>query len=108
MKEIFGVAKPVIGMVHLLPLPGSIRNRLPLSEIMDRALEDARELEEGGVHGAIVENMGDLPFRLSKVKPHTLSAMAIIAHEISRKIQIPLGINVLRNDAQAALAIAHS
>jgi hypothetical protein len=108
LKDIFGVAKPIIGVVHLLPLPGSVRNQFPLSKILDRALEDATELVQGGIHGVIVENMGDLPFKLSKVEPHTVSAMAIIAHEISRKVQISVGINVLRNDAKAALAIAHS
>jgi len=108
LKEIFGVAKPIIGMIHLLPLPGSTRSQLSLPEILDRALKDAGELEEGGVHGAMVENMGDLPFKLSEVEPHTISAMTLIAHEISRRVRIPLGINVLRNDARAALAIAHS
>ncbi len=108
LTEIFGVPKPIIGMVHLLPLPGSIRGHCPLSEILDRAVKDAMELAEGGVHGIIVENIGDLPFRLSPVEPHTISAMTLIAHEISRRIQIPMGINVLRNDARAALAIAHT
>ena len=41
-----------------------------------------------------------------KVPSETIAMMAAVSREIINRINIPLGINVLRNDADAALAIA--
>ncbi len=97
--------KAIIGVVHLKPLPGEPLNTCSLEEILERALEDARSLESGGVDALIVENFGDAPF-LKAVEPHTIAFMTYIASEIKKEVSIPIGINVLRNDAKAALAIA--
>jgi len=106
LKSIFGVKKPVIGMIHLLPLPCSPMNNLNLTKITDIALNDAHALEDGGVDGLLVENYGDIPFNKAHVGPHTVSSMTVIAKEISDSVNIPIGINVLRNDAISAIAIA--
>ncbi len=47
--------KPVVGMVHLFPLPGSPRFGGSISAIREAALRDAEALAEGGVHGIIGE-----------------------------------------------------
>ncbi|AEA47724.1 BtpA/SgcQ family protein [Archaeoglobus veneficus] len=94
----------IIGVLHLLPLPGSPLY-LSFEEVMDVALRDAKSLVEGGVDAIIVENYGDMPF-LPEVGKETVAAMTAIALEVKREIGIPIGINVLRNDAIAALAIA--
>ena len=96
--------KVVIGVVHLLPLPGS-PEYVSLEEVVDKALRDARAIEEGGADALIVENYGDRPF-LKEVGKEVVACMTAIASEIRREISIGLGINVLRNDAVAALAIA--
>lgn len=96
---LFGYRRPVIGVVHLLPLPGSPRARA-LREVRARALADAKALR--GVHALVVENFGDAPFAPGPVEPHVVACMAAIASELPR----PLGVNVLRNDARAALAVA--
>jgi membrane complex biogenesis BtpA family protein len=96
---------PLFGMVHLEPLPGS-----PLFSSMNRvieaALSDAVALSDGGAAGIIIENFGDRPFAKSRVEPETVAAMTRVVTEIARQVQIPLGINVLRNDAVSALSIA--
>jgi hypothetical protein len=97
--------RPVIGMVHLLPLPGSPRAR-GLEEILKRALSDARALAAGGVDGLLLENFGDLPFAPGAVDPQVTAVMAAAALEVRRRTALPLGINVLRNDPRAALAVA--
>lgn len=93
-------------MVHLRPLPGSPHWEGSLAAVVAAALRDARALSEGGVDGIMIENFGDTPFVPSSVDPVTIAAMTAIAGEIRRVSDLPLGINVLRNDAAAALAIA--
>lgn len=105
LKKVFGETKPIIGMIHLLPLPGSPRYAGKISEIIDRACKDAETLQEGGVDGVIVENYGDLPF-FEQVPSETVAAMAAIAMKIKGVIDLPIGINVLRNDGVAAISIA--
>ena len=102
----FFLRKPIIGMIHLKPLPGAPGYGGSLQEIVDAALADARALDEGGIDAMMLENYGDVPFRKEKVEPHTIAAMAMIAAEIGRVTARPLGINVLRNDPIAALGIA--
>ncbi len=97
----------VIGVVHLLPLPGSARHRDPLEAIEERALEDARRLVEGGVDALIVENFGDAPFAPHRVPDETLAAFVRIAWTLRRTFpEVPLGINLLRNAARQAVAVA--
>ena len=98
--------KVVIGMVHLLPLPGSPGFSGSRKVILRRARRDAALLEEGGVDAVMVENFGDVPFFPDSVPPETIAEMSVIAAELRRLISIPLGINVLRNDALSALAVA--
>jgi membrane complex biogenesis BtpA family protein len=101
------VKKRIIGVCHLLPLPGSPDAR-PLDRVLDRALADARALAQGGVDAVIVENYGDRPFSAGPVDSITVASMSVVAREIRRAVPIPIGINVLRNDARSALSIAHA
>jgi len=103
---IHGISRPIIGMVHLLPLPGTPGYGGSLAAVLDAALADARALDEGGIDAIMIENYGDVPFRKSGVEPHTIAAMTLAAAEIRRVTAKPLGINVLRNDPVAALGIA--
>lgn len=54
----------------------------------------------------IVENFHDAPFFAEVVPPVTVAAMTAICRELRAEIPVEMGINVLRNDAAAALAIA--
>jgi uncharacterized protein len=105
----FDAATPVLGMVHLASLPGA-PGYDPTSddraEIRARALEDARRLESGGIDGIVVENFGDAPFYPEDVPPHVVAELAAIATELTGAVDVPVGINVLRNDAAAALSVA--
>ena len=103
--KIFKSRRPVIGMVHLLPLPGSPRARA-VTEIRKAAIADARALARGGVDGILVENYGDAPFTAGTVEPQVIAAMSVIASEVRAAAGLPIGINVLRNDARSALAVA--
>ena len=102
----FDASKPVVGMVHLPPLPGTPAFDGDRDAVRDRALEDARRLEAGGVDGIILENFGDAPFHPDDVPKHVVAEMTAIATALTDAVDVPVGINVLRNDADAALSIA--
>jgi membrane complex biogenesis BtpA family protein len=104
----FWARKPLIGMVHLLPLPGSPRDEgVDMEAILARAREEARTLAEGGADAVLVENFFDAPFVKDAVPPHTVAAMTRAVQAVREAIALPVGVNVLRNDVRAALAIAH-
>ncbi len=107
--NLFGNKKFVIGVVHLLPLPGSPSYGGDIKQVFERALKDADELLQGGVDGIIVENLVDAPFTAGSVKPHVVAFMSLIASKIvERAKDRPVGVNVLRNDAMSALSIAYA
>jgi membrane complex biogenesis BtpA family protein len=96
----------LIGVVHLPALPGSPRSSMPLAACIEAGVRDARALAEGGADGIIIENFNDMPFRGERVDAHTVAAMTAAALAIREAVDCDLGINVLRNDAAAALGIA--
>lgn len=103
----FHAAPAFIGMVHLPALPGAPNHTLTIDRIVDEACRDARALIEGGADGLLVENFGDVPFFGAPVPPETVAALTrVTAAVCDAAAGRPVGVNVLRNDAQAALAIA--
>lgn len=106
LKNIFKSARPIIGVVHLLPLPTSPRWGGSLKSVLDRAEQEAAALAAGGVDGLIVENFFDAPFAKDQVDPAVVSAMSLIVQRLMNLVPLPIGINVLRNDAKSAMAIA--
>jgi len=108
LADLFRVDKPVIGMVHLLPMPGAPGyTGYGMSAILDHARRDAGALLEGGVDGLMVENMWDLPYYVgSDVKPEAMAAQAVAARAIVEMSPVPVGINVIHNGGLVTLAIA--
>jgi membrane complex biogenesis BtpA family protein len=98
-------AKLLIGVVHLRPLPGSPRWLGDLDAVIRFAVEDAQAYERGGAHALFLENFGDVPFTKGAVGPETVAAMAAAGRAVRAAVKLPLGFNVLRNDARAALAL---
>jgi len=104
--EPFAVNKPLIGMIHLRPLAGSVQyDKRGSAAILDAALRDLYALESGGADGVIVENLGDAPYGIAAPR-ETLAMMSVIVHQLVEKAHLPVGVNVLRNDGPAAMAIA--
>lgn len=106
LNQIFKTPNPVIGVVHLWPLPTSPRWGGSLKAVIDRAEQEATALAAGGAHGLIVENFFDAPFTKGQVDPAVVSAMTLIVQRLMTLVALPIGINVLRNDARSAIAIA--
>jgi uncharacterized protein len=95
----------LVGMVHLLPLPGSPGFGGSTDEVLETAAEDARVLTDAGFPALMVENFGDAPFFAESVPAETTAAMAIAVSAVA-ETGATIGVNVLRNDAAAALGIA--
>jgi hypothetical protein len=105
MKLNWSRGKVLIGVIHLPPLPGSPQYR-GFQPVLNRAMADAITYEKGGASAVIIENFGDAPFTGGSVAPETIAAMARVGAAVRNAIQIPIGFNVLRNDARAAIGLA--
>ena len=105
MEQIFGVRKPVMGMVHFPPLPGSplYDEAGGVKKIRDTAMRDAEALVEAGFDGLSFSNEGDRPY-LSSVDKTTVAVMASVISEVSSHFKKPFGLSVLA-DPEAAIAI---
>ena len=102
----FDTETPLIGMVHLPALPGAPEYEGSRDAIRDRACSDARALAKSGFDAVLVENFGDAPFYPESVPKHTVAEMTAITQEVAAAVDLPVGVNVLRNDAEAALSVA--
>lgn len=104
MSELFGVRKPVIAMLHIDYLLGTGKYK-GLEYLVNRAQKDIKALQDGGVDGILIENwkedsVGEF------VEPETTACFAVVVKELSKKIKVPFGINVLNNDYKTAYAVA--
>jgi len=108
LRAMFGVDKPIIGMVHLWPLPGAPGyTGYGIATILEHARRDAATLLEGGVDGLMVENMWDLPYYVStEVQLEAMTAQAVAARAVVEMASVPVGINVVHNGGLVTLAIA--
>ena len=95
----------LVGMVHLGPLPGAPRYRGDLDAVITAAVADARTLIDAGFDGLMVENFGDAPFFADDAPKETIAAMTRVVGAVTA-LGAPTGVNVLRNDALGALAVA--
>jgi membrane complex biogenesis BtpA family protein len=95
----------LLGVVHLPALPGSPGYRGDMAGLVDAAVRDAEALIAGGMGGFIVENFGDAPFFAERVPPETIASMGRVLAALPQGEHL-VGVNVLRNDARAALGLA--
>ena len=109
-EGLFQKPKPVIGMVHLRPLPGSPLYdpaAMDMRRILAIARDEARMLEDAGVDGVQVENMWDIPYLPGeKIGPETVAALAVGVYEVTRSVAVPAGAECHMNGADLALAAA--
>ena len=108
VSEIFGRVRVLIGMIHCPAFPGSPRYRgAQMDDIYDQCMRDAQACLEGGLHGLIIENHGDIPFsKPEDIGPETTGFMSIVTDRIVRATGVPIGINVLANAPIPAFAVA--
>ena len=106
MKE-FLKENPIIGMVHLLPLPGSPKYGGSIEEIREQAINDVKALLNGGIRSIIIENFNDNPYD-DCIDDFSFAVMAIIASEIKNTFDCKIGINIHFNDVEKEFALAYA
>ncbi len=108
MERVFGVCKPLIGVVHLLALPGSpsFDRAAGMGPIVEAARHDAQICEQAGVDAVLFCNEGDLPYRVV-VTMEQATAMAAVVGEITTEMDCPIGIDMLW-DPFATLAVGRA
>ncbi|MRG96708.1 BtpA/SgcQ family protein [Polyangium spumosum] len=101
------VLPSLLGVIHLPPLPGSPRSDGDLGPAEERAFQEAALLVAASYDGVVIENFGDAPFFPGPVPPITIACMTACARAAREGAKgVFLGVNILRNDADAALAVA--
>lgn len=98
----------LIGVLHLPALPGAPRAQQSVPAVAQAAAEDARLLVDCGFSAVLVENFYDAPFHPGAVEPSTIAALAVVTRAVVEAVSVPVGVNVLRNDALGALAVCHA
>lgn len=108
LETLFGRSKPVIAMMHLLPLPGRplYDSRGGMRAIVEALRRDLDILQEGGVDGVMFCNEGDRPYPL-RTDRGPIAAQAAAIGELRPHIRVPFGVDMLW-DPMAALAVARA
>ena len=106
-SDYFQKPNPIIGMIHLPPLPGYMNSR-GIDYAISHAIADLRVLVEGGVDGVLVENEYDRPHRVTAA-PETIATMTRITRAVVQESDSTIvGCEILLNDPQASLAVARA
>ncbi|WP_055669839.1 BtpA/SgcQ family protein [Desnuesiella massiliensis] len=102
----FKTNKPFIGCVHLMALPGTPHydKSVSFKEQVERAIREAKALQNAGFDALIFANEGDRPY-LFNVGPEIIASYVRIATEVLQHVEIPYGCGVLI-DPIATIAIA--
>lgn len=104
-SELFPGRKPMIGMIHLPPLPDYPDSR-GIDHAVSHAVGELHVLEAAGFDGVLVENEYDRPHKV-RAGPITIAAMTRITRAVVQEATSAIvGCEVLLNDPQASLAIA--
>lgn len=102
---VFPGPKPIIGMIHLPPLPDYPKSP-GIDAIIAGALRDLRVLMDQNFDGVLVENEYDRPHRVG-ASPDTVAAMTTITAAIVEEARgIVVGCEILLNDPEASLTVA--
>lgn len=108
MSAFDGIAKPLVAMIHLPPLPGAANyDATPVREMARAAAAEARVLETAGFDGVMIQNTHDRPARV-KLPTGSVAALTAITNTVRDAVTFEIGVNAHKNDAEAALAVAAS
>ena len=94
--DMFGVEKPIIALLHLDALPGDPGFCGSMGTVLDHARKDLIALQNGGVDGILFANEFSLPYQpIADIA--VISSMAYIIGNLKDLINIPFGVNVVKN-----------
>jgi membrane complex biogenesis BtpA family protein len=103
-EQVFARPKPLIGMIHLPPLPG-YPDHPGMPQVVRKALSDTATLEAAGFDGVLVENDNDQPHQIG-VTATIRDAFAEVMSAVIAAARIPVGMEIIY-DMPATVATAH-
>ena len=105
LKEMFGTEKPILGLLHLKPLPGDpfYAPHGSLDDVIACARADLDALQSGGVDGVLVTNELSIPYE-KKVSGVTLGAMGMVVGALKEHFTVPYGVEAIY-DGDATMEI---
>jgi len=107
--ETLGKKKVVIGLVHLLPLPGTpFYEEGNTAKALDKAVADATALYEGGADGCLVQTV-DRIYPVGEAADYArVAAMSKIVTAVAQATgpEFQIGVQILWNALKASLAVA--
>lgn len=104
--KLFGRPRAIVGMVHVLALPGTPRATERMGDVIRRAVDDARLLAKEGFDALLLENMHDVPYLNRTVGPEIVASMTAVACAVRDAVDVPVGVQVLAGANHEALAVA--
>lgn len=107
LSELFGTEKPIIGLVHIQPLPGDpFYKGEGMDAVIGRARADLEALQNGGIDGVLFTNEFSMPYE-KHVSPVTLASMGLVIGALKSSIRVPFGAEaIFDGDATIALCAA--
>ncbi|MCI7741030.1 MAG: BtpA/SgcQ family protein [Clostridiales bacterium] len=105
-REMFGVEKPIIALLHLNAFPGDplFRQGDSMEKTVEEARKDLHALQDGGVDGILFSNEFSLPYQ-TKVDMIGPCAMARVIGELKSEISVPFGVDC-ESDVLASIELA--
>ena len=105
-RNVFGVAKPVIAMVHCGALPGAplFDSKRGLEGLVEAAAQDLAALQAAGFDAVMFGNENDRPYEFN-VDAASTATMAYVIGRLRPQIKVPFGVNVLW-DPMSTMALA--
>ena len=105
-RQVFGVGKPVIAMVHFGALPGSplYDSERGVDGLVDGVTRDIDALQRAGFDALMFGNENDRPYEFA-VDTASTATMAYVIGRVRARIKLPFGVNVLW-DPMSSIALA--
>jgi len=107
--DTLGKKKVVIGMVHLLPLPGTpFYEAGNMEQALEKAVADATALDRGGADGCLIQTVDRIYSPGDDVDYARVAAMAAIVKAVSdaTRPEFQIGVQIMVNALKASLAVA--
>jgi membrane complex biogenesis BtpA family protein len=106
MKHVLGTDKPVIGMIHLQPMPTDPKYRpdLGVKYVVESARADLHALQDARFDGVLFCNEFSIPYT-RHVSTATVTTMSSVIGQLKAEIKVPFGVTVA-NDAEKGFDVA--
>lgn len=104
LNKLFNKNKPVIGMIHLPPLPGYPKHP-GMESVIEKALTDLETLQKAGFDGVLVENDNDQPHQIG-VSKVIIESFSEVMKQLLKHAEISVGMEIIY-DMSATIKVAH-